>query len=255
MPVLVGDDWKAVFLWKALYDAGVYVNVAIYPAVQRGGALLRTSVMATHEKEHLDRALAVFERVKGTVDGIEPPSGSRRRRRPRRAPTPLTPALGSGLVQQVAQDAFHEPARLAGRSTPSSPKPNIRPKSVTVTAASSNGTRSDWIQSLTFVDGPAGCAPGIDQPPRSPGVSNEVSLTSSRPSPSCRRPSRPGPASCPSPSRTRSKARPACPCRRSGRSTSSASRSSCRSTRSMRRRRAGRADCGALVSSVRGRSR
>jgi 8-amino-7-oxononanoate synthase len=73
VPVLVGDDWKAVFLWKALYDAGVYVNVAIYPAVQRGGALLRTSVMATHEKEHLDRALGVFEQVKGTVDGIEPP--------------------------------------------------------------------------------------------------------------------------------------------------------------------------------------
>ena len=73
VPVLVGDDWKAVLLWKALYDAGVYVNVAIYPAVQRGGALLRTSVMATHEKDHLDRALAVFERVKGTVDGIEPP--------------------------------------------------------------------------------------------------------------------------------------------------------------------------------------
>jgi len=73
VPVLVGDDWKAVFLWKALYDAGVYVNVAIYPAVQRGGALLRTSVMATHEKEHLDRALGVFESVKGTVDGIQPP--------------------------------------------------------------------------------------------------------------------------------------------------------------------------------------
>src|SRR5215210_7719788 len=73
VPVLVGDDWKAVFLWKALYDAGVYVNVAIYPAVQRGGALLRTSVMATHEKEHLDRALGVFESVQGTVDGIEPP--------------------------------------------------------------------------------------------------------------------------------------------------------------------------------------
>src|SRR5215218_8310783 len=35
VPVLVGDDWKAVMLWKALYDAGVYVNVAIYPAVQR----------------------------------------------------------------------------------------------------------------------------------------------------------------------------------------------------------------------------
>src|SRR5215216_1513224 len=25
VPVLIGDDWKAVLLWKALYDAGVYV--------------------------------------------------------------------------------------------------------------------------------------------------------------------------------------------------------------------------------------
>ena len=73
VPVLVGDDWKAVLLWKALYDAGVYVNVAIYPAVQRGGALLRTSVMATHERDHLDRALAIFERVKGEVEAMTPP--------------------------------------------------------------------------------------------------------------------------------------------------------------------------------------
>jgi 8-amino-7-oxononanoate synthase len=64
VPVLIGDDWQAVLLWKALYDAGVYVNVAIYPAVQRGGALLRTSVMATHERDHLDRALDAFERVR-----------------------------------------------------------------------------------------------------------------------------------------------------------------------------------------------
>jgi 8-amino-7-oxononanoate synthase len=73
VPVLVGDDWKAVLLWKALYDSGVYVNVAIYPAVQRGGALLRTSVMATHERNHLDQALAVFERVKGEVEAMTPP--------------------------------------------------------------------------------------------------------------------------------------------------------------------------------------
>src|SRR5918994_2226249 len=73
VPVLVRDDWKTVLLWKALYDAGVYVNVAIYPAVPRGGALLRTSVMATHEREHLDRALAVFERVKDEVERMVPP--------------------------------------------------------------------------------------------------------------------------------------------------------------------------------------
>ena len=65
VPVHVGDDWKAVMLWKALYDAGVYVNVAIHPAVQRGGALLRTSVMATHEREHLDRALSPLRAGQG----------------------------------------------------------------------------------------------------------------------------------------------------------------------------------------------
>ena len=64
VPVLVADDWKAGLLWRALYDAGVYVNVAIHPAVPPGGALLRTSVMATHDRAVLDRALQSFAAVK-----------------------------------------------------------------------------------------------------------------------------------------------------------------------------------------------
>jgi 8-amino-7-oxononanoate synthase len=64
VPVVVGDDWKAVFLWKALYEAGVYVNVMIHPAVPPSGALLRTSVMATHDRETLDRALEAFSVAK-----------------------------------------------------------------------------------------------------------------------------------------------------------------------------------------------
>ncbi|MBA2440616.1 MAG: aminotransferase class I/II-fold pyridoxal phosphate-dependent enzyme [Thermoleophilaceae bacterium] len=64
VPVLIGDDWKAVLFWKELYDQGVYANVALYPAVAPGGALLRTSVMATHERHHLDRALEAFERAR-----------------------------------------------------------------------------------------------------------------------------------------------------------------------------------------------
>ncbi len=64
IPVLVEDDWKAALLWRALFDAGVYVNVALHPAVPPGGALLRTSVMATHTPEVLDRALAVFADVR-----------------------------------------------------------------------------------------------------------------------------------------------------------------------------------------------
>jgi 8-amino-7-oxononanoate synthase len=68
VPVVVGDDWKCALLWKALYDAGCYVNVALYPAVEPGNALLRTSVMATHEREHLDAALEMFESVKPILD-------------------------------------------------------------------------------------------------------------------------------------------------------------------------------------------
>jgi 8-amino-7-oxononanoate synthase len=64
VPILVGDDWKAALLWRALYDGGVFTNCALHPAVPPGGALLRTSVMATHDEATLDRALEVFERVK-----------------------------------------------------------------------------------------------------------------------------------------------------------------------------------------------
>jgi 8-amino-7-oxononanoate synthase len=64
VPVLVGDDWKAALLWRALYDGGVFTNCALHPAVPPGGALLRTSVMATHDIPTLDRALEVFARVK-----------------------------------------------------------------------------------------------------------------------------------------------------------------------------------------------
>jgi 8-amino-7-oxononanoate synthase len=64
VPVLVGDDWKAALLWRALYDGGVFTNCALHPAVPPGGALLRTSVMATHDISTLDRALEVFARVK-----------------------------------------------------------------------------------------------------------------------------------------------------------------------------------------------
>jgi 8-amino-7-oxononanoate synthase len=73
VPVVVGDDWKAVYLWRALYDSGVFVNVALHPAVPPGGALLRTSVMATHEKGTLDLALERFATVK---EGFEKEHGA-----------------------------------------------------------------------------------------------------------------------------------------------------------------------------------
>ena len=73
VPILVEDDWKAVLLWKALYDAGLFVNVALHPAVPPGGALLRTSVMATHDRDVLDRALEIMSQVKSEFEAEHGP--------------------------------------------------------------------------------------------------------------------------------------------------------------------------------------
>lgn len=75
VPVVIGDDWKAILIWKALFEEGVYTNVAIHPAVPHGGALLRTSLMATHEKTHLDRALGIIEETAGRFDDLPSPDG------------------------------------------------------------------------------------------------------------------------------------------------------------------------------------
>ena len=77
VPILIGDDWKAGLLWKALYDSGIYVNVMIHPAVPPGGALLRTSVMASHDRETLDRALEIFASVKDAFEAEHGPLGVR----------------------------------------------------------------------------------------------------------------------------------------------------------------------------------
>ena len=73
VPVVVGTDWKAVLLWRALYDAGVFVNVALHPAVPPAGALLRTSVMATHDRPTLDLALERFATVKTAFEAEHGP--------------------------------------------------------------------------------------------------------------------------------------------------------------------------------------
>ncbi len=63
VPILLGDDMLTINTWKALFDAGVFVNPVIPPAVPEGMSLLRTSYMATHTNEQLDRVLDIFEKV------------------------------------------------------------------------------------------------------------------------------------------------------------------------------------------------
>ncbi len=63
VPVIIGDTDKVLMMWRQLFDAGVFVNAFIRPGVPPGMEMLRTSYMATHEDEHLDKILEVFQTV------------------------------------------------------------------------------------------------------------------------------------------------------------------------------------------------
>ncbi len=63
IPIIVGEDLKAFRLARMLHDRGIFANVAVSPAVPSGKALIRTSYMATHTDEQLDKVLTVFEEV------------------------------------------------------------------------------------------------------------------------------------------------------------------------------------------------
>jgi 8-amino-7-oxononanoate synthase len=60
VPVIIGEDTQTFIFWRELFDAGVFVNAFVSPGVPPGMAMLRTSYMATHEDQHLDRILETF---------------------------------------------------------------------------------------------------------------------------------------------------------------------------------------------------
>jgi len=61
--VLISDQMKTLLFWKKLFDAGVYVNAFIRPGVMPGHEALRTSFMATHQRNHLDKVIAEFSTI------------------------------------------------------------------------------------------------------------------------------------------------------------------------------------------------
>ncbi len=63
VPVVIGDSMTTFMVWKTLLDEGVYTNPILYPAVAKGHEMLRTSYLATHGDEHLERALGIFKKV------------------------------------------------------------------------------------------------------------------------------------------------------------------------------------------------
>jgi 8-amino-7-oxononanoate synthase len=71
VPLLIGENEKTFLFWKALFEAGVYVNPVVSPAVPPNRALLRTSYMAIHTDSELDMILSVSKDVGKRLGIIE----------------------------------------------------------------------------------------------------------------------------------------------------------------------------------------
>lgn len=63
IPIIIGDETVTLKIWKMLFENGVFVNPILTPATPPGRQLLRTSYMATHTDNQLDRVLTIFEKV------------------------------------------------------------------------------------------------------------------------------------------------------------------------------------------------
>jgi 8-amino-7-oxononanoate synthase len=63
IPIIIKDSMKTYEMCRLLFENGVFVNAVISPAVPPGRELLRTSYMATHTEEQLDRVLNAFQKT------------------------------------------------------------------------------------------------------------------------------------------------------------------------------------------------
>ena len=68
VPVMLYDAKLAQRMADLLLEEGIYVIGFFYPVVPKGKARIRVQLSAAHTKEHLDRAIQAFIKVKNTLD-------------------------------------------------------------------------------------------------------------------------------------------------------------------------------------------
>ena len=69
IPLVIGGMEQTFMMWKSLFDEGLFVNSVVPPATTPGRCLIRTSFMATHTDDMLDRVLGIFE-MAGKKHGV-----------------------------------------------------------------------------------------------------------------------------------------------------------------------------------------
>lgn len=63
IPLFIRDFEKTLIVTRMLWNAGIFVNPVIPPAVPSGDTLIRFSLMATHTQEQVDYALEKIEQI------------------------------------------------------------------------------------------------------------------------------------------------------------------------------------------------
>lgn len=71
IPIFTYGNLRTFLACQKLFERGVYVNPTVTPAVPVGKSIIRTSYMATHTEEQMDRALKEIKEVLEEVKDVE----------------------------------------------------------------------------------------------------------------------------------------------------------------------------------------
>ncbi len=63
VPVLIGQLETTLLMWRKVFEAGVFTNPVVPPAVPASQGRLRTSLMSTHTPDQIDQALEAFGKI------------------------------------------------------------------------------------------------------------------------------------------------------------------------------------------------
>ncbi len=63
VPLVIGDDARTIFLWKRLFEEGLFTNCVLAPGVAEGSQRIRMCLMATHTLQDLERVVEIISRV------------------------------------------------------------------------------------------------------------------------------------------------------------------------------------------------
>ncbi|MDD5198701.1 MAG: aminotransferase class I/II-fold pyridoxal phosphate-dependent enzyme [Terrimicrobiaceae bacterium] len=104
VPILIGSEARAFQFTQRLYEEDIFATPAIYPAVRYGEAIVRTSYMATHTDEDLDRVLEIFARLARELGTFDDPAYSEPGRRKNVFDFSLSYSEGPNAIRESAGD-------------------------------------------------------------------------------------------------------------------------------------------------------